>query len=46
MDLVANPRPARAFFQAQWAPLNEAFSFFLQYADGTVAIQELDMRDS
>jgi len=44
--LVTKPRPARALRQQRWAPLNDDYTFFIQYPDGRVEISDLPLRDN
>lgn len=44
--LITKPAPSKALNQQQWEPLNEVFSFFVQYPDGQVAIEELAIADN
>lgn len=40
-ELLTKPKGARAAFQETWEPLNDTFTFFLQYADGRAEIRDL-----
>jgi hypothetical protein len=43
-NFVAKPEPAKAVLQKQWLPLAGEFSFFVQYPDGQVKIQDLPIK--
>jgi hypothetical protein len=45
-NLVTKPKPAKALFQNQWQPLNEAYTFFIQYGNGEVEIRDLPIKDN
>jgi hypothetical protein len=40
-ELIAKPNPAKSLGQRRWTPLNDSFTFFLQYPSGQVEIRDL-----
>jgi hypothetical protein len=44
--LVTKPKPIKVLFQERWEPINEDFTFFIQYPTGEVEIEDLPIRDN
>lgn len=44
--LITKPKPIKALFQKQWQPINQDYTFFIQYPSGQVKIEDLPIRDN
>jgi len=44
--LITKPQPVKALFQQQWEPLNETYTFLMQYPTGEVKIQNLPIKNN
>lgn len=45
-NLITKPKPIKSLFQKRWEPINEDYSFIVQYPTGEVEIEDLPIRDN